>query len=41
MKFLMQDLELLPCDVGVDLSGCDIHVPQHDLDGSQIGTAFQ
>ena len=41
VKTRMHYFELLPCDVGVYLSGCDIHMSQHHLDGSQICAAFE
>ena len=41
VKLRMYFFELLPCDVGVYLSSCDIHMSQHHLDGSQICAAFE
>jgi len=37
----MHVFKMVSCNVGIDLSCGNIHMPEHDLNGSQVGTAFQ
>ncbi len=41
MIFAVHIFQVLPGNVGVDLSGGNIHMPQHDLNGTQVSAAFQ
>ena len=41
MTCFVQFLEPFPRDMGVDLGGGDVGMPQHHLNGTQIRTGFQ
>ena len=41
MGLVIDVLQLLLNDMGVDLGGGDIRVAQHLLDGAQVGAVFQ
>ena len=40
MEALVYLPQALPRDVGVDLGGGDVGVAEHELDGAQVGAAF-
>ena len=41
MYLLMQALEPLAGNVGIDLGGGEVGMPQHDLHTAQVGAVFQ
>ena len=41
MEFIVDFSEMFSGHVSVDLSGCDLAVTKHELNGPEIGTTFQ
>jgi len=41
MYLLMQSLQAFAGDMGVNLSGGEIRMPQHNLNAAQVGAVFK